>query len=136
MNLILKRFEFGPTYTISKLYNGEEYLCYVLEDKVREVDDKPVKEWKVANVTAIPKGTYKLIINMSARFKKELPLLLDVPGFAGVRIHSGNTSKDTEGCLILGTTWAGGDFVGGSKIAFDKVFSLLKTGKDITITIG
>ena len=136
MNLILKRFEFGTTYTISKLYNGEEYLCYVLEDKVREVAGKPVKEWKVANETAIPKGTYKVIVDMSTRFKREMQHILDVPGFEGVRIHSGNSSKDTEGCLILGSTWAGGDFVGGSKLAFDKVFPLLKAAKDITITIG
>jgi hypothetical protein len=137
MKLQLKRFEFGTTYTISKLYNGEEYICFVVEDKVREVEGKPVKEWKVQNETAIPKGTYKLVLNMSTRFKKEMPQILNVPGFEGVRIHSGNSSKDTEGCLIVGMNWTGGDWVSNSKAAYDKLFALLKSAKEeITITIG
>lgn len=136
MNLFLKRFEFGTTYTIGKLYNGDEYLCFVLEDKFREVEGKPVAEWKIPNETAIPKGTYKVIVDHSNHFDKDLPHILNVPGYEGVRIHTGNTSKDTEGCLILGSSWVGKDFVGGSKAAFDKVFPLLKAAKDITITIG
>jgi hypothetical protein len=136
MNLTLKRFEFGTTYTIGKLYNGEEMLCYVLEDKYREVAGKPVAEWKVPNETAIPKGTYKVIVDHSNHFNKDLPHILNVPGYEGVRIHSGNTSKDTEGCLLVGSAWPGGDMITGSKVAFDKVFPLIQAAKDVTITIG
>ena len=68
---------------------------------------------------------------MSNRFKRELPLLEGVEGFEGVRIHTGNTSADTEGCLIVGSTWDGkSDFIGGSKLAFDKLFPLIKNSSD------
>jgi len=81
-------------YTIGKLYIEGEYLCDTLEDAVRTE--------KIHGKTAIPEGTYQVIMNMSNRFKKVMPLLLDVPNYAGVRIHSGNTAKDTEGCILLG----------------------------------
>jgi len=80
--------------TIGKLYVNELYHCYTLEDKEREV--------KVQNVTAIPKGRYEVIVNFSNRFQQQMPLLLNVPNFEGVRIHWGNYSKDTEGCILLG----------------------------------
>jgi hypothetical protein len=88
-------------YTIGRLQtNIRSY--WTLEDTVREIEGKPVSEWKKYGVTAIPKGRYELIVTMSNRFKKPLPLLVDVPGYAGVRIHSGNTSEDTEGCILIG----------------------------------
>jgi hypothetical protein len=127
MLIEVKRFEFKPTYTIGKLYINGKYECYTLEDAVR---DK-----KVQDVTAIPTGTYKLIIDASARFRKDMPHILNVPNFTGVRIHAGNTSKDTEGCILLGTTWSGGDFIAQSKLAFDKFFTKLKTAKEATIKI-
>jgi len=136
MNLILKRFEYGPNYTIGRLYNGDTYLCYVLEDRVREVQGRPVEEWKVQNETAIPAGTYKVIVDFSNHFQKELPHILDVPGYTGVRIHTGNSDKDTDGCLLVGTAWSGTDWVSGSKDAFDKVFPLIKEADEVTITIG
>jgi hypothetical protein len=135
MNLKLKRFEYGSTYTIGRLYNGDTYLCYVLEDRCREVEGRPVTEWKVQNETAIPKGTYRVVIDYSNHFGKELPHILDVPGFTGVRIHSGNSSKDTEGCLLVGTGWAGTDWISGSKDAFNIVFPLIKESTEVTITI-
>ena len=135
MNLTLKRFEHGPNYTIGRLYNDDTYLCYVLEDKVREKDDQPVTLWKVRGETAIPRGTYKVIVDYSNHFQKDLPHILDVPGFDGVRIHTGNSDKDTEGCLLVGTAWSGTDWVSGSKDAFDKVFPLIKEATEVTITI-
>jgi hypothetical protein len=135
MNLKLKRFEYGPNYTIGRLYSDDTYLCYVLEDKCREKEGQPVTLWKVRGETAIPRGTYKVIVDFSNHFQRELPHILDVPGFEGVRIHTGNSDKDTEGCLLVGTGWSGTDWVNGSKDAFDKVFPLIKEAKEVTITI-
>ena len=133
MKLESRRFEYGNNYTVSRLSVDGVYQCYVLEDVVREPGVK-VKE-----ATAIPAGTYKVIINMSPSKKKLLPRLLDVPGFEGILIHAGNTDIDTFGCLLVGDTWNGGDFIGKSKIAFDKLFpkmeKALAEGDEITITI-
>ncbi len=64
-----------------------------------------------------------------------MPHILNVPDFTGVRIHSGNTSADTDGCILLGSTWAGKDFIGNSKNAFDIFFEKLKAAKKATIKI-
>ena len=64
-----------------------------------------------------------------------MPHILDVPDFTGVRIHAGNTSADTDGCILLGSTWAGKDFIGNSKIAYKKFFDKLKKAKTATIKI-
>ena len=58
---------------------------------------------KVQDKTAIPRGKYRVIMAYSNRFKKRLPLLLDVPQFTGILIHSGNTVQDTSGCILVGT---------------------------------
>ena len=75
-----------------------KYFCDTLEDCCRDLD----KEEKVMNETAIPEGTYEVIVNVSAKFRRKLPLLLDVPHFSGIRIHRGNTDKDTSGCILVG----------------------------------
>lgn len=83
MTLILQRTHEVEDTTFGKLYlNDMTFLNYTLEDKVREV--------KIKHQTAIPAGTYQIIINKSERFKQFLPLLLNVPGFDGIRIHKGN----------------------------------------------
>lgn len=129
MKLKLQRIEFGTTFTVGKLYIDDIYQCYTLEDVVR-------KGPKVDGKTAIPAGTYSVIIDHSNRFNRDLPHILDVPGFTGVRIHSGNTSAQTEGCLLVGTTWEGKDFIGNSKLAFEALFKKLQGAKDkISITI-
>ena len=138
MNLKLVREAFKDTCTIGKLYLDEQFIGYTLEDKYREVEGQPVSSWKVPAVTAIPKGTYKVIVNMSNRFKINLPLLLNVPGFEGVRIHTGNSSKDTEGCILVGAAWDGkSDWIGASKIAFSPLLDKLSsTTEEITINIS
>ena len=116
--------------TIGKMYINEIYHCYTLEDKERAV--------KVQNVTAIPKGKYEVIVNFSNRFQQQMPLLLNVPNFEGVRIHWGNYSKDTEGCILLGTSKAV-NMIGNSRVAYAKFMSIInkvaKTEK-IFITIA
>ena len=138
MNLELKRVKLGKDYTIGRLSLDGRFLCYTLEDKVREVIGEPVTSWKVQDKTAIPMGVYPVIITMSARFKVRLPLLLDVPGFSGIRIHTGNSSKDTEGCILVGSTWDGSSgWIGSSKVAFSLLFPILdQTKEPITITIS
>ena len=95
-NLNLKRTYPKEKYTIGELYIEGEYYCDTLEDTVREPDVK------IAGQTAIPYGKYEIIVNRSPRFKRDLPLLLNVPNFEGIRIHRGNTDKDTSGCILVG----------------------------------
>lgn len=105
MKLTLKRIALKPTYTIGKLYIDDNYFCDTLEDTVRDLN-KDGKfdngEEKIKGKTAIPYGTYEIKWTYSPRFKKYTPQIMSVPSFEGIRIHSGNSSKDTEGCLLLG----------------------------------
>lgn len=107
INLTLKRIYKGDSYTIGKLYINGEYFCDTLEDKVRSLpstcpDTKCGCKEKVYGQTAIPEGEYRVILSYSPRFKRVLPLLLGVEHFEGIRIHSGNTSEHTEGCILVG----------------------------------
>lgn len=95
----LKRTDYKETYTVGRLYINNNYFCDTLEDRCRDLS----KEKKIYSQTAIPKGVYKLVISYSPRFKRLLPLLLNVPFFEGIRIHAGNSSKDTSGCILVGT---------------------------------
>jgi len=105
MNIYQKRYKFGDDFTLSKLaIDGTPFdACgYVLEDKVREIAGIPVEKWKIKGETAIPLGRYIMKKTPSERWGKFMWELTGVPGFTGIRPHSGNTSKDTEGCPILG----------------------------------
>lgn len=126
MQLTVNRFEFGTNYTIGKLFIDGVYECYTLEREVTQRDRKP----------AIPEGSYKVIIDHSNRFGKDMPHVLDVPGYEGIRIHSGNTDADTEGCILVGITWAGTDFIGRSRDAFDSLFSKMKSAPSIQLEIN
>ena len=135
MKIEVVRQQFTDNSTIGSLSIDGEFFCYTLEDKVREVPGQPVKSWKKQNTTAIPRGTYKVIITYSDAFKRDLPLLLNVEGFTGIRIHSGNASYHTEGCILVGKTKAK-DWIGDSRKAFDALFAKLKAYKgEITITV-
>lgn len=127
MIIDVKRFEFGDDYTIGKMSIDGVFFCYTLEDKVRDV--------KVKNKTAIPEGTYNVIIDKSIRFGKDMPHVMNVPGFEGVRIHSGNTSSDTEGCILIGMDWVKGNFIARSRDAFNAFFPKLQQAKQAKITI-
>jgi hypothetical protein len=133
MKLISRRKEYGDNYTISELSVNGVYECFLLEDTVRP------KGVKIFGNTAVPAGTYNVVINFSNHFQKLLPELLNVPMFEGIRIHPGNTDVDTEGCLLVGTTWGGGDFIGNSVVAFNHLFPQLQAaiaaGESVTIEI-
>lgn len=107
MEVLIDRAWKKDGYTISRLYvNGKLFGCNTLEDTDRGLNQKmdldEIKDKKVYGHTAIPRGSYECVYTYSNRFKKMLPLLLNVKGFKGIRIHSGNSSKDTEGCILVG----------------------------------
>jgi hypothetical protein len=87
LRLRLERTWCGPKCTIGTLYVNGKAECFTLEDVRREVKGRPVEEWKVPGETAIPAGVYNIVITPSNRFKRDLPLLENVPGFQGIRIH-------------------------------------------------
>lgn len=137
MKLTLKRIALRPTYTIGKLYIDGKYFCDTCEDKVRDANKNGVfdEEKKVYGITAIPYGTYKVILSMSNRFKRVLPLLLDVPEFSGIRIHSGNSADDSLGCILVGENKQVGKVLNSRKTE-QKLMKILKeTDEDIEIEI-
>jgi hypothetical protein len=138
MHLELKRNYFADKFTVGKIFLNGQFICYSLEDTYREIDNEPVSSWKIMGQTAIPKGTYNISVTMSQRFQVKLPLLADVPGFSGVRIHTGNSSKDTEGCILVGSTWDGkSDWLGASKLAFSPLLQMIQDSKEpVTISIS
>ena len=119
MKLRLVRKHFSPQSTVGELHVDDRFECYTLEDRERPGQSK------VYGQTAIPRGTYEVVVTPSPRFKRRLPLLVGVPGFAGIRVHSGNTAADTEGCILVGRT-KGRDFVGESRPAFSALFAKIE----------
>ena len=118
----------GATCTMGKLFIDGVFECYTLEDVVRLE--------KVDGDTAIPYGEYDVVITFSNRFQRDMPLLIGVPNFSGIRIHSGNTTEDTSGCLLVGT---GRDTtaISNSRLAFDalypKIRDALTRGEKVSI---
>lgn len=132
MKLNVRRLELTAESTIGRLaINGDDY-CWTLEDTVRSGP-------KVYGKTAIPAGNYKVLLTMSSRFKRVLPLLVGVPGFEGIRIHPGNVSADTDGCLLVGIGKAS-NMITQSRFAFDYLFARLseaeKRGEPLSIEIS
>lgn len=140
MNLKLKRIAFRDTYTIGKLYVDGEYFCDTLEPTNRDLNKNGKfdnGEKKIKGKTAIPFGTYEIVWAYSPRFKKYTPRLMNVPQFDGILIHSGNTSKDTEGCVLVGVNSKVGKVL-NSRATCNKLYPIIKnackTGK-VYITI-
>jgi hypothetical protein len=119
------RKEYDQTTTLSDIYVNGVWEAVGLEDQVR-------RGQKVPGETAIPEGKYEVRITWSPRFKRHLPLLIDVPGFDGIRIHPGNNHTHTEGCLLVGenvTIAAGVPFLLHSVRAFDRLFAKMEAAK-------
>jgi hypothetical protein len=131
MLLTLSRRQSANGATIGDMRAEGRWLCHTLEDEIREIANQPVEEWKIYGRTAIPAGNYKVVINWSPRFKRELPMLLYVPGFTGVRIHPGNKPEDTEGCVLVGFgVTPDGRGITESRSAFAKLISELNSAYD------
>lgn len=143
MNITVKRIAKRGSYTIGKMYIDGEYFCDTLEDTDRglsqSMDLNEIKSKKVPGQTAIPTGTYKVIVNQSPKFKRNLPRLLAVPGFEGVLIHRGNTNKDTAGCILIGENKEVGKVINSTRYEMRLVNKLLyiqSNKENITITIS
>ena len=142
MELKLERKYRSNNYCIDKLYINGKYFSDALEDPDRGLTDtmslEEIKKIKIKGNTCIPYGTYNVTITYSPRFKKNLPLLNDVKGFDGIRIHSGNKPQDTEGCLLPGFNKVKGQVI-DSRVTTDKLIAqiqqALNKGEKVTITI-
>lgn len=151
MKLMLNRFFKGKEYTIGRLYINDEYFCDTLEDTDRgllQTDDiDNINTKKIYGKTAIPRGTYKITLNIqSPKYKSYkqykfckgyLPRLLNVPGFEGILIHIGNYAKDSFGCILVGKNDCKG-MVSNSTATFKKLYEKLlavKDNEDIEIEI-
>ena len=132
MKLVLIRHARRADYTIGRLEdeNGMK-ISDTLEPIWRNYDGG---EMKIPRKSAIPEGSYRVVVTKSRRFQKYLPLLVGVPGFEGVRIHAGNTSRDTEGCILVGQNLQVGKVL-WSRITLEKLMKLIENEKEIFLTI-
>ena len=118
MKIKVDRIYKGESYTIGKMYLNGEYFCDTLEDAIRPV--------KIPNETAIPAGTYKVEVTYSPRFKRNLPLLVDVPNYTGIRIHNGSNKDHTSGCILVGFNTSKGILSDSRKVS-DQLTNLLES---------
>jgi hypothetical protein len=130
MELLLKREPTIDNKTFGKLYIDGIFFCWTLEDTIRDT--------KVDKMTCIWPGRYKVIIDMSTRFKRFMLHVLAVMNFSGIRIHSGNTEQDTEGCILVGFSRVS-TMIMSSRKALDelqpKVQAALNKGQEVWLTI-
>lgn len=125
---------FGRLTWSDTAFGPRQYLCETLEDQPRhprpwDATRAPVATWKVPGATCIPPGEYGIALTLSARFKTELPLVQDVPGFTGIRLHAGNVVEDTDGCILVGLTRSSGTttpWLGRSREALARVLALFR----------
>lgn len=142
MRITLDRKYLTETYTIGKMFINGEYFCDTLEDKVRDKnkdgDLLDEGEEKIYGQTAIPYGRYRIILNYSPKFKRELPLLLNVPHFEAIRIHRGNDESHTEGCLLVGENKVKGKVINSTKYEIElvnRIKEAISHNEEIWITI-
>ena len=142
MELKLIRKYRKTDYTIGILYVNNKYFCEILEDTDRGLKDsmslEEIKKIKIKDQTCIPYGKYQILMTYSPKYKKIMPLVNNVKGFEGIRIHSGNTNKDTSGCLLPGFNKIKGQVI-NSRETFNKLYSLIQTAtnnkENVTIEI-
>lgn len=143
LKLIRDREHSPKGCVFGRLYINDKPVCWTLEDEERELTDGKkglTANEKVYAKTAIPVGLYEIRVTFSSRFKRDLPLLVDVPQFSGIRIHPGNTVEDTEGCILVGDVPDfDSRFLGQSRAAFNRIFPMIKaafvSGDKISIDI-
>jgi len=128
MLLTVKRTNFTEESTIGELFIDGKFFCYTLEDKDRGLTDSmslaEIKLRKIFGVTCIPYGKYKVVLSMSPKFGKILPEIQGVKGYSGIRIHTGNTAKDSLGCLLV-----------GKKKAFNQIFESTAAMRELMLLL-
>ena len=152
MKLELKRIAKKDKYTIGHLYIDGKFFCDTLEDPDRGLTSTmnltEIKAKKIKGDTAIPTGTYKVTLDVVSpkysNFSKypyvkfcggKMPRLLNIPGYEGVLIHAGNTQKDTEGCILVGSNKVVGKVI-NSQVIWKKLYEILQKDKNnLSITI-
>ena len=147
MELILTRIAKRKTYTIGRLAirkevndeylagTADEYFCDTLEPTWR---DYAHGGRKIKGRSAIPEGRYAVVISWSPKMKAWLPILLGVPNFEGIRIHAGNTAKDTQGCILVGRNQRVGEVLESRKWLYElkqKIVEAKKRGEPVWLTI-
>lgn len=141
MELLLTRDYKKKGYTIGKMYINGEFFSDSCEDEDRGLNNNmtlsTISKLKVYGETAIPTGRYQVVWSYSNRFKKYLPEIKNVKGFSGIRIHSGNTAKDSLGCVLLGENKIKGGLINPRPICdkFNKIIETTVKKEDIFITI-
>ena len=112
MNVLIDRKWKKDTYTIGIVHVDGVRFCNSMEDRDRglrqDMNVGEISRMKVYGVTAIPTGKYKVTMTYSPKYKRMMPQVMDVKGFSGIRIHSGNTAEDSLGCILLGVNNAVG----------------------------
>lgn len=140
MKLTLQRRESKAGATIGKVCKDGVFLCFSLEDQIREVPGQPVESWKVHGKTAIPAGEYRVTLENSGRFGPDTLTINDVPGFQYIRMHAGNTVADTEGCPLLGMQATETSLIGGTSrpavaLVKGEVERAIARGEPVTIEV-
>ena len=132
MELLLERKYLKSDYTIGRLYIDGNFYCNTLEDPVRDINKNGTfdcGELKISGHTAIPYGEYEVKVTYSPKFKRNMPLLLNVPNFEGIRIHKGNTNKDTSGCILPGENTKRGMVLNSTKYEHELTSLIEKANK-------
>lgn len=141
MELLLERKYPKNNYTIGNLFINGKFYCNIIEDVVRDINKNgsfDCGEFKISGHTAIPYGKYEIQVTYSPKFKRKLPLLLNVKHFEGIRIHRGNTAKDSSGCLIPGENTKRGMVLNSTKYELELtnlIESANKRGEKVIIEI-
>jgi hypothetical protein len=158
MELVLTRIAKRKAYTIGRLsiikevneeyktYEQEEYFCDTLEPPALELKTTVSKEAVLRSPAkarslkpfAIPEGRYAVVISWSPRFRAWLPILLGVPMFSCIRIHAGNTAKDTQGCILVGRNQLVGQVLESRKWLYElkqKIVEAKGRGEAVWLTI-
>lgn len=142
MEITLDRAWKKDGYTISRLFINGERVCEALEDTDRGLKQSmsldEIKKLKIYGKTAIPSGRYKVVMSYSPKFKKVLPEVLDIVGYSNVRIHAGNTAKDTCGCVLPGLNVRKGAVLYSTKwtnVIISEISSAIKRGEEVWLNI-
>ena len=152
MELLIQRKWRKEKYTIGWLYVDGVPLCNTLEDPDRGLaswmSEAAIKAMKIAGNTAIPTGTYDVVLSVSPKFKYRVwakkygglvPEILNVKGYSGIRIHPGTDASSTEGCLLVGDNKEVGKLLNSQKRYYELMdkylFPAWENGEKIRITI-